>query len=518
MAQAVSSDQNMINILKTWYTDEKLENLLFRNSPVARKIKKIRIGGKTYNFSMFYGRGGAVSGDYSVAIANNTATGSAQNAEMAVPPGKIFSVFTFNQLEMLASSTGKGAYIQAAVDKMFAATESMRKTFAACLYGTGYGDIGIIYGIYASATSVADAVTQVTAAPTGKTAAAQVNVAMTLATDAAIKIDVGSVLNIQATYTDSIPGAVGLLSSDMSAVAGGVSSLAEFTVTVIGSPFTTGGVTYVPVGGTLGTTPAATWTNMAVTAGAQCVACLKGSRTAATSGPNMPTGLRAWIPGYGKRTSANWATYIASSFFGQARNVAVDRLAGAYTKKSTQPNTKYYETLLDGIKLVRRQGGVPDMIVVNDNDYGALLAELNAATTMFQSVNVAPGGKVNRQFGAADLGFQFSTNWLQYVYDDPYCPVGAAWILDSSVVNFVGLSNAASIIDSEGVTDNNPGVANVTDASAPDMNFKFLIDDYLNVVPGTVTADGPAALATLSLYGNFVVRNPSNCCYCDFAN
>ena len=51
MAQAVSSDQNMINILTTWYTDEKLENLLFRNSPVAKKINKIKIGGRNYNLS-----------------------------------------------------------------------------------------------------------------------------------------------------------------------------------------------------------------------------------------------------------------------------------------------------------------------------------------------------------------------------------------------------------------------------------------------------------------------------------
>ena len=175
MSQAVSSDTNMLNIMKIYYTDEKLQNLLFRNSPAVNKIDKIRVQGKNYNFSAFYGRGGAVSGDYTVARANASTT--ARNAEFSVPPGKIFSVFNFTQQEMLASSTMRGAYIAAALDKMFAGTEAMRKTIAACFYGSGYGELGL------------------TGATTDWPAASS-SVSLALPSDMAVKLDVGSVVNV----------------------------------------------------------------------------------------------------------------------------------------------------------------------------------------------------------------------------------------------------------------------------------------------------------------------------------
>jgi hypothetical protein len=496
--------------LKTWYTDDKLENLLFRNSPVAKKIKKVRIGGKEFALAMFYGRGGAVSADYVVAIENNTATGTARNAELKVTPGKIHSVFTFNQLEMLATKDTKGAYIQAAVDKMFAALESLRKTFAATLYGSGYGEVGKVYSAVANA-SLATAIAAA-ATPATFTAVAATNLAILVQVHTSMKVDLGSVLNFQAAQASSIPGAVGLLADTLTSAAAGVTGLAEFTVTTIGSPIVSGGNQYVVLGGTLKTAPSATWTAFTATS----LACLKGSRTAATSGPSMPTGLAGWIPGYGTRSSASWLTYIGTSFYGTDRSASVDRLAGSYTQKSTQPNTKYYEALLDAVKLARRNGGTPDMIVVNDNDYGKILAEIGASTTLYQAIN-GSAGKLGVTRGGSDMAYQFSSTYLNSVIDDPYCPEGNAWVLDSSQFSFIGLSNANTPLD-DGVQGNNPGVQSVTDVSAPEMNYKFIIDDYINVVPGAQTADGPAALVSMSLYGNFVCKNPAVNVYVDFAN
>ena len=512
MAQGVTSDVQMTNILKNWYTDEKMENLLFRNSPTAKKIKKVKIGGKSFNLAMFYGRGGAVSADYTVAIANNTATGTARNAELAVLPGKIHSVFTFNQLEMLATKDTKGAYIQAAVDKMFAATESLRKTFAAALFGSSFGDIGKVFGVDASQTSVAAAMAAVIAAPTTVTTGTNTTAAISVAVHSSLKVDIGTVLNFQGA-TKAIPGAVGLVTTAGNAVAAGVSGLMEFTVTNISSPFVNTGVQYVVLGGTFASAPT---TIASPGLGAGSLACLKGSRTAATSGGSMPCGLPEWIPGYNARSGADWNTYIGTAFYGTDRSVSVDRLAGSYTKKSAQPNTKYYEALLDGVKLSRRNGGTPDLIVVNDNDYGKLLAEIGASMTLWQGIN-GSAGKLGVTRGGADMAYQFSSTYLNSVIDDPYCPEGTAWILDSEMISFVGLSNANTPIE-DGIQGNNPGNQSVTDIGAPDMNFKFLIDDYLNVVPGTATADGPAALVSLSLYGNFVVKNPASCVYVDFAN
>jgi hypothetical protein len=128
---AISANASILAMLKVYYKDG-VENLMFRNSPVLKKIKKERVEGKTQNFSAMYGRGGAVGGDFLVAK-NNAATVS-KAVEFAVEPGQLFSVYTMNSKEVQASQTKRGAYMKIAGEKMFAASESFRKTLAAALY------------------------------------------------------------------------------------------------------------------------------------------------------------------------------------------------------------------------------------------------------------------------------------------------------------------------------------------------------------------------------------------------
>lgn len=63
---AISTDQNILSLLKVYYKDG-VENLMFRNDPVLKDLNKTRIEGKAYDFSAMYGRGGACSADYTVA-------------------------------------------------------------------------------------------------------------------------------------------------------------------------------------------------------------------------------------------------------------------------------------------------------------------------------------------------------------------------------------------------------------------------------------------------------------------
>ena len=46
-----------------------------------------------------------------------------------------------NAKEVAASRTNAGAYMRVGGAKMFAASESFRKTLAAALYGSGYGEL-----------------------------------------------------------------------------------------------------------------------------------------------------------------------------------------------------------------------------------------------------------------------------------------------------------------------------------------------------------------------------------------
>ena len=63
----MSMNQNVLNMLKIYYKD-KVENLLFRNSPVFSKIGKERIEGKSANFAALAGFSGGVGGDYAKAL------------------------------------------------------------------------------------------------------------------------------------------------------------------------------------------------------------------------------------------------------------------------------------------------------------------------------------------------------------------------------------------------------------------------------------------------------------------
>lgn len=457
MAQEVTSDAYLLSIYKKWYTDEKFEQLLFRNSPVLKKIKKTRIGGKEYAFGMLYGRGGAVSGDYTVAVAN--AASSSRNAEALVPPGNVFSVFTITQKEKLAANgNNKAAYIPAMTNKMFSATEAARKTVAACLYGSGYGELGKTTAIVAQGVTT-----------------------MTLDYSTIVKMDVGTKFEVSQTLLPN--GAL---------VAGG-----PYAVTAISG--TT--VTFSPAA------PVGTFIQYAPI-------LLSGGRDG-SGNPNMPTGLAGWCPTFYNRGAAggqdliDWNAYIATSFMGITRNASVDRLAGGFVLQGGAE--KYTALITKGIALVRRNGGVPNMIIMNDEDYLTVIGEMSADRNYWQSINTSDKKSKNEVVsGISDMKFSFSTTWVENVYDDPYCPKGTAYILDMDVFEFVGLSNVDTPLN-DGVVGNEPGVQNPDGVNAPDDTYKLIIDDYISIQPATATASGPGAQVSLSIFGNFALRNPAHC-------
>src|SRR5574344_1077818 len=112
---AISSNSNILSLFKDYYRD-KVENLMFCNLPLLNKITKERVECKQQNFNAMYGRGGAVSGDYTKALAN--ATSVARDVEFQVTPGQMFSIYTMNAKEVQASLSSKGAYMKVAGGKM----------------------------------------------------------------------------------------------------------------------------------------------------------------------------------------------------------------------------------------------------------------------------------------------------------------------------------------------------------------------------------------------------------------
>lgn len=447
---AISTNDNIKALLKVYYKDG-VENLMFRNSPLLKKLQKNRIEGKTYNFSAMYGRGGAVAGDFTKA--RNLAASVSKNVEFAVEPGQLFSVYTMNAKEVQASVTRRGAYMKVAGAKMFAASEGFRKTLAASLYGRGYGEL-----CFAPASV---SFTQDTAAD------------ITLPMDAIMKIDVGSELVIKTS------------------VAGDSTSIkATLVVNAI-------------TGTNVNVTPSATYETAATD-----VICLAGSMDA-SGAPLLPVGLGGWLPAVGSRTGLNWQTYINSKFFNVERKAAPDRLAGAFYAEasSTAKKTNAVEALL---MQVRRQGSLADMIVMNDEDWLEMSAEIATSNTYFTQTSTKE--KKQAAIGFDSFAASFSTNYVENIIDDPYCPKGEFFILDSTAVEFDTLTNTDKIED--GVAGNNPGKP---DPMSDENNgheadpYKLIIDDYINVQAGEADVNGPCSEVTLMLFGTFAVTNPSNC-------
>lgn len=458
MALGVSSSADILAALKYYYGDQFVANLLFRNSPVLKKIKKVKIGGKAYPLPMMYSRGGAVSGDYTVV--STLATQNYGAKEMLVLPGKIFASFVIDPLEYLSSQTTTGAWMSILALKTFASLEATRKMLAVCLYGRGYGELGTVTAIDAGKTLI------------------------DVAPSTAMGVDVGSnILFTSALGVAPRSGTASVVASIDDSPTAGLTRITVASATVAG--VVAGDTIYISGG------------------------------VDASYGPNMPVGLGGWIPSIANRSGATWTTYIGQDFFGVNRSAYPTRLAGSFVKRDSGNSEKYSAALGRLIKAVRRNGGIPDMIVVNDDDYQTIIEEIQAQRNFWQAINTG-GAKENKVTqGLSQIQFAFSTNFLEYVYDDPYTPKGTAYILESDSVMLLGLSNSNPIVDDKGPQNNEPGAPKTTSAGEVTTNYQFLVDDYYTTKPAS-TSSGTGVQVDFNFFGSFAVSAPGHNGVCVF--
>lgn len=462
---AISTNQNILSLLKIYYKDG-LENLLFRNSPVLKKIKKDRVEGKSVNFAAMYGRGGAVSGDFTVA--QNLAETVSKNVEFSVTPGQLFSVYTMNAKEVQASKTQRGAYMKVAGAKLFASAEGFRKTLAASLYGTGHGELCYLGSLTNNAKKAG--------AAWAGTSGYESGISLQLPWHAIMAIDVGSKLDI-------FDGAASPLSF--------ATPKAQLTVTAINGQWVN-----VDLFTSSSTTSAA--------AKATDIICIGGCSDTAGAAL-LPVGLAGWLPN-GSAGSAR--TVASTAFFGVNRSVAADRLAGAYYDGSSA--TKYSDAVQALLQVVRRQGSTADMIIMNDEDFLALSKEIESTNTYFTETSTK--SKRSANVGFDSFSASFSTNFIENIYDDPYCPKGKFYIVESDAVELDTLTNVDKIND--GVAANDPGKPDPmseNNEGYSDVYHRLIIDDFINVQAGQSSVGGPSVQVSLMMFGAFVVLNPSVC-------
>lgn len=452
---AITTEDSILAVLKQFYTKEGVQSLLFRNSPVLKRIGKTRVEGKSQSYSAMYGFGGAVSSDYTVAL--NNATNQAKNVEFLVTPGQLFSVYQLNAKEIQASLSKRGAYMKVAGNKHFAATEGMRKSLAAAFYGRGYGEIAVL-GSSNAAVIAAGPVSPAT------------TVDITLPDDAIIKFDVGSRLALKTSVAATSEATV-------------------LTVTKI-----TGNVVTVTIG-----TPyaGASGTDIVTIAGS----------IDASGNPLAPVGLGGWLPVVGERANNDWNNYINTKFYGVTRAIASDRLAGQFYKAASGESKK--SAIKNLIKRVRRAGSKADLIVLNDDDWAALSDEIESTNSYFTQTSTKSAKKASVGFG--DLSASFSTNFIENIVDDPYCPKGQFYVLDSETIEMWSYTNSEYVDD--GIGGNEPGkIMNAdvdNDKGKEDAPYKLLIDDYISVQPGTPSVSGPTSVVATNLFATYAIWNTS---------
>ena len=454
------SSADALAILKESYAEKDVQNLIERNSPTLARIKKVPGYGKYYVIPMMYSRGGAVAGDFTKMVGLVSAT--ARNRAMQVTYGQAFSGFAITPKEHLASDTEPGAFVQLIREYYFASTEALRKTIGAAIFGAGYGEVAPVLAVDAGRLFV------------------------TMSAHGAMMLDVGSRVVFAA---GPLPNGA-LRGGGLVTTVTKIEDLGNDTVRV------TFGAQY----------------DAAVAPGDW--PCIDGFRDG-SGNPLLFVGLRGWLPTIGNRTGATWTSYIGTLFFGVDRSLYPSRMAGQFVLRNTGGGETLSAALVRGVRLARRAGSVPDMIVFNDVDYGTILNEIRANQTQWQAINgPAAGGELKATTGISSLMFAFSNTWVGYVVDDPYCPVGFGYVLETDSVSMVMLSNKKPI-DTEVPMTNEGGSPKIASQDSPPMEYRWNIDDLLATAPSD-TVDGQGARISTQFFGALIVRNPAHCCVVKF--
>lgn len=465
MPYGVTQDTSVLSVLKEYYGVQDVEALVFRNSPVLKMIKKERIGGKYIPLPMAAYGSGAVSADFNQVT--QQAANSYTGVSMQITPGRLFASFVLDPQEFLASQGDRAAFISVFALRAMLAMDDLRKVLASCLYHQGYLELGTVNAIDTTSYTYVD-----------------------VDPSTAMAVDPGSVLQFAPSPTSAFRG-------------GTVATGPSFTVASIAQQST--GNTRITFATPFGVA-------IGVTVGDYLL--IKGGRDI-NAGPNAPCGLGAWLPamyyrGAGSAANlASWNTYINTSFFGVNRAAAPDRLAGQYIYRNVGANEPYTQAILRLVKQVRRGGGIVDLVIVNDDDFGFIMNEALANRTFYQEIQGANStGKNKVTQGIDQFQMNFSTSWINMVYDDPYCPKNFAYVLDTAAIRLFGLSNAAPIL--EGLPLNNaPGAPKASSQGEPTTNFQFLVDDMYTTSPIDL-ASGKGLRVDFQFFGNFAIVAPAH--------
>jgi hypothetical protein len=145
--------------LKQHYTDEKIENMVYKDNPFLAMLSKYEdFGGENLKLPVKYGIPMGRSADFSKAVTNKSAS---QLKAFLLTRKADYAIASIANETIEASKGNSNAFIEAATFEIDGAIESATRSLAISLYGDGSGSLGVV-GALSTGTATNDTVTLAT--------------------------------------------------------------------------------------------------------------------------------------------------------------------------------------------------------------------------------------------------------------------------------------------------------------------------------------------------------------------
>lgn len=126
--------------LKQHYTSDRIENMCYADNPLLAMVSKMeQFGGKNLPIPIIYGNPQNRSATFSTAVAGTT---SSNLKDFVLTRAKDYSVASIDNETLEASKGNSNAFMEAATTEIDGAMQSITRSLAIALYGTGSGSIG----------------------------------------------------------------------------------------------------------------------------------------------------------------------------------------------------------------------------------------------------------------------------------------------------------------------------------------------------------------------------------------
>jgi hypothetical protein len=364
--------------LKTIYSSAKIEEMLYKDSPFFAMLSKSEdFFGDSIKIPIITGNPQNRSATFATGLAN---TSSSVIKAWSLTRVKDYSFASISHEVMMASSNNAGAFLKAATFEIDGALESLKRSVVKSIFGSGSGCLGRM-----DTTSV-----------TGLAVITLTNPEDIVNFELGMQIVVSS--------------------------ANGGGSVRSGSGYVVGVDRDLG---KVQLGATVGGA-AATLTDL--------IAAIAHSDYLFAAGDYdlKMKGLQAWLP-YDNRDAL-----LAASFFGVVRSSDKTRLGGVIFDGSSY---SIEEALVKAQSRVSREGGRPDVVVMNPKDYANLQIALGSKV---QIIDYKSG-----QFSFSALSLASPTGALKIIADIN-CPVGRCFVLQMNTWKLHSLGKPVNLFNADG--------------------------------------------------------------------